>query len=183
MRTECPDHTLQTTAPVNEAYLCLAKQRVAHFENRSHFVAVCALLMRQILTGYARTRLAAKRGGDGEKVTLVDAHGLNKGTGVDLIALDDALIGLAGLDPQQSRIVELRFLADCPSRRRPPNWGFLPPPLNGSGLQPESGYIGSYKGRPVDEPGALAPPSRTARSCPPSGRGGAFGISGPELFR
>jgi len=108
MRKERPDHTLQTTALVNEAYLHLGKQCAAHFENRSHFVAVCALLMRQILMGYARTRRAAKRGG-GEKVTLVDAHGLTNGRSVDLIALDDALNDLARLDPQQSRIVELRF--------------------------------------------------------------------------
>ena len=183
MRQQRPDHTLQPTALVHEAYMRLENRRPAHFQNRNHFVAVCALLMRQVLVQYERVRLAEKRGGSAEKVTLDDALCLANGRGVDLIALDDALIGLAGLDPQQSRIVELRFLADCPSRRRPPNWGFLPPPLNGSGLQPESGYIGSYKGRPVDEPGALAPPSRTARSCPPSGRGGAFGISGPELFR
>jgi RNA polymerase sigma factor (TIGR02999 family) len=108
LRKERPDHTLQTTALVNEAYLHLERQRVAHFQNRSHLVAVCALLMRQILIGSARKRRAAKREG-GEKVTLDDAHGLTNSRGVDLIALDDALTSLARLDPQQSRIVELRF--------------------------------------------------------------------------
>jgi len=109
LRNERPDHTLQTTALVHEAYLRLEKQRHAHFQNRAHFVAICALLMRQILTGYERARRAAKRGGGGGKIELDDALGLMKGRVVDLVALDDALNGLARLDPQQSRIVELRF--------------------------------------------------------------------------
>jgi RNA polymerase sigma factor (TIGR02999 family) len=109
LRNERPDHTLQPTALVHEAYLRLENQRPAHFQNRTHFVAVCALLMRQILAEYGRARRAAKRGRGGGKVTLDDALGLMKGRGVDLIALDDALHGLARLDPQQSKIVELRF--------------------------------------------------------------------------
>lgn len=109
LRDERPGHTLQTTALVHEAYLRLEKQRPAHFQNRAHFIAVCALLMRQILVGYDRARRAAKRGGGCENVTLDDAGGLMKGCVVDLIALDDALNGLARLDPHQCRIVELRF--------------------------------------------------------------------------
>ena len=109
LRNERHDHTLQTTALVHEAYLRLDKQRPSPFQNRAHFVAVCALLMRQILVEYERARRAAKRGGDGEKIMLDDAHGLMKGRAVDLVALDDALSGLARLDPQQSKVVELRF--------------------------------------------------------------------------
>ena len=109
LRNERQDHTLQSTALVHEVYLRLENQHRAHFQNRGHFVAVCALLMRQILTEYGRVRRAAKRGGSVEKVTLDDALGLMKGRGVDLTALDDALNGLARLDPQQSRVVELRF--------------------------------------------------------------------------
>lgn len=109
LRNERPDHTLQTTALVHEVYLHLEKQHPPHFQNRTHFVAVCALLMRQILTAYARARRAAKRGGGGGHVTLEDAHGLTQGRSVDLIALDDALNGLSRLDPTQSRVVELRF--------------------------------------------------------------------------
>jgi len=109
LRKARPGHTLQTTALVNEAYLRLEQNRHARFQNRSHFVAICALLMRQILIGHERTRRAAKRGAGGENLTLDDAHAVLKGRPIDLIALDDALNDLARLDPQQRRIVELRF--------------------------------------------------------------------------
>jgi len=109
LRKERPGHTLQTTALVHEAYLCLVKQEAMNFENRAHFLAVCAQLMRQILVQYARRRNAAKRDG-GYKLTLDDhAMALVENRSVDLVALDDALHGLAELDLQQSRIVELRF--------------------------------------------------------------------------
>lgn len=109
LRKVRPDHTLQTTALVHEAYLHLEKQHAPQFQDRQHFVAICALLMRQILMGYERTRRAAKRGGGGMTVTLDDAGLAAKDRAIDLIALDDALNGLAQLDPQQSQIVELRF--------------------------------------------------------------------------
>jgi RNA polymerase sigma factor (TIGR02999 family) len=109
LRKARPNHTLQSTALVHEAYLRLDKYRPASFQNRTHFVAVCALLMRQILTGYERTRRAAKRGGGGQNLKLDEASVLMKGRPVDLLALDEALNGLALLDPKQSRIVELRF--------------------------------------------------------------------------
>lgn len=108
LRRERADHTLQTTALVNEAYLCLMKQEPINLENRAHFFAVCANLMRQILIQYARRRNAAKRGA-GYRLTFDDAMGVVPNRNVDLIALDDALNELARLDPQQSRIVELRF--------------------------------------------------------------------------
>lgn len=111
LRKERPGHTLQTTALVHEAYLCLMKQAPRDFENRTHFLAVCAQLMRQILVQYARRRNAAKRNG-GHKLTLDDpAMALIENRSLDLVALDDALNRLAELDPQQSRIVELRFFA------------------------------------------------------------------------
>jgi len=109
LRKARPGHTLQTTALVNEAYLRLEGHYHARFQNRSHFVGICALLMRQILTGYERNRRAAKRGAGVENLTLDDSNAAMKGRPVDLIALDDALNGLARLDPEQSRIVELRF--------------------------------------------------------------------------
>ena len=109
LRKERPDHTLQSTALVHEAYLRLAgQQELVHFENRAHFFAVSAQLMRQILVEHARRRGAAKRDG-GHRVTLDGAEALLKERTVDMLALDDALKGLAQLDPQQSRIVELRF--------------------------------------------------------------------------
>ena len=108
LRKERPDHTLQTTALVHEAYLALVKQEPVDFANRAHFFAICSNLMRQILVQYARRRNAAKRDA-GYKLTLDDAIVFPQGRGVDLIALDDALNGLAKLDPLHSRIVELRF--------------------------------------------------------------------------
>jgi RNA polymerase sigma factor (TIGR02999 family) len=108
LRRERPNHTLQSTALVHEAYLRLQRQGGVKFENRSHFFAICAQLMRQILVGYARSRRAAKRGG-GYKLVLDEIVAPVKGQNVDLVALDDALNKLAKLDPQQSRIVELRF--------------------------------------------------------------------------
>jgi len=109
LRKARPGHTLQTTALVHETYLRLEQQHAPQFQNRQHFVAICALLMRQILMRYERTRRAAKRGGDATAIALDEAIAPAKGRAVDLIALDDALNGLAQLDPQQSRIVELRF--------------------------------------------------------------------------
>ncbi len=108
LQKEHPGHTLQSTALVHEAYLRLRRQEQARFENRAHFFAVCALLMRQILVQYARRQKAAKRYG-GTRLTLNDAVELMKNQNVDLLALDDALDELARLDAQQSQIVELRF--------------------------------------------------------------------------
>jgi len=108
LRRERPDHTLQTTALVHEAYLCLMKPPPTKLENRAHFLAVCAQLMREILVQYARRRKAAKRGG-GHTLALDDALALAEERSVDVVGLDEALNNLAKLDPQQSRIVELRF--------------------------------------------------------------------------
>jgi len=108
IRKERSDHTLQSTALVHEAYLRLEKQGALKFENRSHFLAICSQLMRQILVEYARGRRAAKRDG-GIKLALEGIVAAAKSRGTDLIALDDALTQLAKLDTQQARIVELRF--------------------------------------------------------------------------
>jgi RNA polymerase sigma factor (TIGR02999 family) len=105
---ERPGHTLQSTALVHEAYLRLAKAEAGDFKNREHFLAIAAQLMRQILVDYARTRRAGKRDG-GQRVTWSDALTWAHQRGPDLIALDDALSALSELDPQQGRVVELRF--------------------------------------------------------------------------
>lgn len=110
LRGERPDHTLQTTALINEAYLRLVQQGPFRAQNRAQFVAVAATLMRQILVDYARSHRSAKRGNDC-KVTLHDDLAAVKNEGMDVLALDDALKLLAERDPQQSRIVELRFFA------------------------------------------------------------------------
>ncbi len=107
LRNERPGHTLQSTALVHETYLRLQKHGAAQLQNREHFLAICARLMRQILVEYARKRNAAKRDG-GCRLTLDDNLAF-KAPSVHMVALDDALNELAKLDPQQSRIVELRF--------------------------------------------------------------------------
>ena len=108
LQQERPGHTLQSTALVHEVYLKLMKDGTANFENRAHFFAVSAQLMRQILVDYARSRRAVKRN-FGQKVTWDDAITWVRNKTPDLIALDDALRELSKLDPQQGRVVELRF--------------------------------------------------------------------------
>jgi len=111
LRRERPDHTLQPTALVNEAYLRLVEQTEQNWENRAHFLGIGAHLMRQILVDHARKRQADKRGGKKQLVTLdgleVAAPGIQSPE--DLIALDNALLKLESFDHRQSRIVELRF--------------------------------------------------------------------------
>ena len=109
LRNERPDHTLQTTALVHEAYLRLVDQTSVNWQNRAHFVGVAAHLMRQILVNHAIAHKRAKRGGGDYKLSLEEAADWPYEREVDLIALDDALNGLAAIDAQQSQIVELRF--------------------------------------------------------------------------
>ena len=109
LRRERGDHTLQATALVNEAYLRLIQQREPHWGNRDQFMGIAAQLMRRILVDYGRSHRASKRGGDADKVVLEEALVVCKQRGADVVALDDALNRLAELDPQQARIVELRF--------------------------------------------------------------------------
>ncbi len=103
------DHTLQSTAIVHEAYLRLAGRDNVHWENRSHFFAVAAQLMRRILVDHARKRNAAKRGGAHLTLLVDETVEPSSQRELDLVALDDALKALAELDERQSRIVELRF--------------------------------------------------------------------------
>lgn len=109
LRRERPDHTLQPTALVNEALLKLVDQRRVKWQNRAHFFGIAAQAMRRILVDHARADAAGKRGGALRKVPLDDAIVIGGAPDVDLLALDQALTRLAAMDPQQSRIVELRF--------------------------------------------------------------------------
>jgi RNA polymerase sigma factor (TIGR02999 family) len=109
LRNERPGHTLQSTALVHEAYLRLMGQSPAQTQDRAHFIAVAARLMRQILVDYSRNRRAAKRGAD-QKVLLSEFPDVpQKQQGMDVVALDDALNALAQRDEQQVKIVELRY--------------------------------------------------------------------------
>jgi len=109
LRRERSDHTLQTTALVHEAYLRLADQTGVVFKNREHFMGVAAQLMRRILVDYSRGHNAQKRGSGFEKVFLEEAEVVSPGKTSDVIALDEALTRLAEFDPQQARLVEMRF--------------------------------------------------------------------------
>ncbi|HUQ34578.1 MAG TPA: sigma-70 family RNA polymerase sigma factor [Pyrinomonadaceae bacterium] len=109
MSKERSDHTLQTTALVNEFYLRLVDQQSVSWENRAHFFGIAARSMRQILVEYARRRESAKRGGGRERIELDEAALLSKEPDTDLIALDEALNELAAIDERKSRVVELRF--------------------------------------------------------------------------
>jgi len=109
LASQRPGHTLQSTALVHEAYLRLVDHSSVHWENRVHFFAVAAQLMRRILVDHARRQRAAKRGGGNLTLVLDEAVAPPARRAVDLIALDDALNGLAALDSRQSQIVELRF--------------------------------------------------------------------------
>jgi len=106
---ERPGHTLQTTALVHEAYLKLVDQRGANWQNRAHFFAIAAQAMRRILIDSARRHAALKRGEAGEKISLDDAASFSLEPNLNLLALDEALNALNEFDPQQTRIVELRY--------------------------------------------------------------------------
>lgn len=109
MAGERAEHTLQATALVNEVYLRLVNLREISWQNRSHFLAVCANLMRQILTDFARSRLSLKRGAGVRDATLNSDVCLPGEARIDILALDEAMERLAELDPRKSRVVEMRF--------------------------------------------------------------------------
>ncbi len=109
MARERPGHTLQTTALIHETYLRLVDVKRVKWQNRAHFLAMCAQLMRRILVDFARARGYQKHGGAAPHVKLEETAVLTSEPDTDLIALDDALKRLAVLDPRKSKVVELRF--------------------------------------------------------------------------
>jgi RNA polymerase sigma-70 factor, ECF subfamily len=108
MRGERPGHSLQTSALVNEAYMRLVDYKGMHWQNRAHFFAVSAQLMRRILVEHAR-RHNLKRGGGVQHVSLEETAMVGGDRAADLIALDDAMVALAQLDPRKAQVVEMRF--------------------------------------------------------------------------
>ena len=104
-----PDHTLQSAAVVNEAYLKLNRARGVHCENRAHFFALCAQMIRRILVDYARKHQFAKRGGTAIHVPLDEAVLGARARGIEVLALDEALVALSEMDSRKSRVVELRY--------------------------------------------------------------------------
>jgi RNA polymerase sigma factor (TIGR02999 family) len=109
LRGERPDHTLQATALVHEAYLRLIDQREVRWQNRAHFFGIASQMMRRVLVNHALARAAGKRGGGAQKIQLEEAEGLAVGPEVEILALDEAMKQLEKLDPLQNRVVELRY--------------------------------------------------------------------------
>ncbi|HEX8071579.1 MAG TPA: sigma-70 family RNA polymerase sigma factor [Pyrinomonadaceae bacterium] len=109
MRRERPDHTLQTTALINETFLRLIDQSRVQWQNRAHFYGIAAQLMRRVLLNHARDKKRDKRGGGTYKVSLSEAELLSEERSVELIALDEALQKLSAIDERKSRVVELRY--------------------------------------------------------------------------
>jgi len=111
MSREGPGHTLQTSALINEAYLKLVNQRKVHWENRAHFLAIAARLMRRILVDHARQKHRKKRGGQAYPLSLEDCELPVETASSELVALNEALTSLEKIDPRKCRVVELRFFA------------------------------------------------------------------------
>ena len=109
LRRESPGHTLQPTALVHEAYLRMVDQTQVRWQNRAHFLGVAAQMMRRILVDHARSRQADKRGGALPKLSLDENIDVSDERSSELVALDEALRKLAEIDPEKSRLVELRF--------------------------------------------------------------------------
>jgi RNA polymerase sigma factor (TIGR02999 family) len=109
MQRERPDHTLQTTALINEAYLRLVGLRNVHWQNRAHFFGLCAGLMRRILVDFARSHHYAKRGGGAQPISLNESLVVSPQLSTDLVAVDDALKALTTIDARKGQVVELRF--------------------------------------------------------------------------
>ncbi len=109
MRSERPDHTLQPTALVNEAYLRLLGENKRNWNGRVHFLARASVTMRRILVDHARRKLALRRGGSATRITLHDDHGKSAAMDLDLLALDEALRNLAMRSERQARVIDLRF--------------------------------------------------------------------------
>ena len=109
MARERPGHTLQPTALVNEAFLRLVGAQGIDWQNRAHFVAICARLMRRVLVDYARSRRYQKRGAGARKVPITSALAVTREPNIDVLALDDALERLAAVDERKAKVVDLRF--------------------------------------------------------------------------
>jgi len=109
MSRQKPGHTLQATALINEAFIKLVGQEEKQWKNRSHFFAVAAQAMRHILVDYARSKQSTKRGGNEQRTEFDEAVSVSNERANEIVALDDALIELAGVDPRKARVVEMRY--------------------------------------------------------------------------
>jgi len=113
MSAEQMDHPLQTTALVHETYLRLLTVNNIEWQNRGHFYAICARLMRRILIDFARSKNYQKRGADFAHIPLEDASGVPEEIGAEILAVDEALTQLSAIDPRKGEVVEMRFFGGC----------------------------------------------------------------------
>jgi len=127
---ESAGHTLQPTALVNEAYLRLLDQRKTDWQNRAQFFAIAARMMRRILVSHARSKNAAKRGSGETRIMLVDEIAAAPERDVNLLAVDEALTKLDGIDPEKSRMVELRFFSGLSVEETAEAMGVSPRTIN-----------------------------------------------------
>ena len=117
LQRERPDHTLQPTALVHEAYMRLVDQRQVQWKNQAHFFRVAAKMMRRVLVDHARKHLSKKRGGKARRLSITQVANLGVEGDTDLIFIDEALEELASFDPLKCKVVELRFFAGLPMKR------------------------------------------------------------------
>jgi RNA polymerase sigma factor (TIGR02999 family) len=130
LRQEDPNHTLQPTALINEAYLRLIQWNAVEWQGRTHFYAVAAKLMRRILVNHAVSQGAKKRGGSAVLVSLMEAADVGHAPNTDILALNSALDKLAQFDPRKSRLVELRFFAGLSNQEAADVLGSSPRTVN-----------------------------------------------------
>jgi RNA polymerase sigma factor (TIGR02999 family) len=150
LRLQRPNHTLQTTALVHEAYLRLAGEKSVHVENRSHFLGIAAQLMRWILVDYERKRRAAKRGAGLTLLTL-DQNLAPPRRDVDVLALDEALDRLGKLDSQQSQIIELRYFGGLSIEDTSEFLGISPATVKRSWASARAWLLREMSGKEVQE--------------------------------
>ena len=163
MRHESPGHTLQTSALINEAYLRLVDQRGVRWQNRAHFYGVAAQLMRRILVDHARTRTRVKRGGGARPVDLGDVA-LVCEQASQVVALDDALRGLAEMDPRKSQIVEMRFFGGLTTEEVAEVLKVTPRTVEREWRKAKAWLHQAMREDGTDEAGAVAADRRPARS-------------------
>jgi RNA polymerase sigma factor (TIGR02999 family) len=156
MRRERPDNTLQPTALVNEAYLRLVSQKVASWKDRAHFFGIAARLMRQILVDHARARREEKHGGKVQKLPLDQVLEFSPARSRELIELDDALKSLERIDPQQARVVELRFFVGLTVEETAEVLGISPRTVKRDWAVARAWLHGEISGRKASDPTGLS---------------------------
>jgi RNA polymerase sigma-70 factor (ECF subfamily) len=160
LRSERPDHTLQATALVHEAYLKLAGQRHTEWQNRSQFFAVASMLMRRILVDYAKSQRRARRGGGLRRVSFDGAALVSAARSDELLAVDESLARLEKLDPRQCRIVELRYFGGLTMGEVATVLGISAKTVMREWSTAKAWLYGDLKERRGDESGRLEPDQR-----------------------